>query len=305
MGGSGARRVPGLSFAPAAQRYTERGGEKTGRGRKNRDGKMSLGAHLIELRNRLIISAIAIALGLVAGWFLSGWVWDMLRQPILDLEIGGRTALIQYTDVGSGFDTKIQISLFIAVLLASPVWLYQIWAFVVPGLTRKEKWYAIGFLGTAVPLFLAGVYAGWSVLPNIVRLMATFQPAEDAFQIEARSYLDFTIKLLLAIGIGFVMPVFLVLVNFIGVVRGRSILKSWRIAILCIILFAAIATPAADLMSMFLLALPIVVLYFLAAWVAILHDKRADRRRGEELEEYGIDDSVDAERDADTDIESA
>lgn len=255
---------------------------------------MSLGAHLIEFRNRLIISAIAIAIALVAGWFLSDWVWSVLRQPILELEVEGRTALIQYTDVTSGFDTKIQISLFIAVLLASPVWLYQIWAFLVPGLTRREKGYAIGFLGTAVPLFLLGVYAGWSVLPNIVRIMAMFQPEEDAFQIAARSYLDFTIKLLLAVGVGFVMPVFLVLLNFIGVLRGQSILKSWRVAILCIILFAGIATPAADLMSMFLLAAPIVVLYFAAAGIAVLHDKRLDKRRAAELAEYDLADDAGA-----------
>src|SRR5690606_34777631 len=104
--------------------------------------------HLIELRNRLLISAIAIAVALVAGWLLAPWVWDMLRQPILDLQINGRTAIIQHTDVTSGFDTMVQISLFIAVLIACPVWLYQIWAFIVPGLTKKEKLYAIGFLGS-------------------------------------------------------------------------------------------------------------------------------------------------------------
>jgi len=263
--------------------------KKTGTRGRNPEGTMSLGAHLVELRNRLVISAIAIAVALVAGWFLSAWVWDMLRRPILQLQDTGRVALIQYTDIGSGFDTKIQISLFIAVLIASPVWLYQIWAFIVPGLKRREKWYAIGFLGAAVPLFLAGVYAGWSLLPNIVRLMATFQPSEDAFQIEARNYLDFTLKLLLAVGVGFVLPVFLVLLNMIGVLRGKAILGSWRIALLCIILFAAITTPAADLMSMFLLALPIAVLYFAAAGIAILHDRRVDKRRANELAEYELD----------------
>ena len=84
---------------------------------------MSLGAHLVELRNRLMIVAISIVVALVAGWLLSEWVWDVLRQPILDLQIGGRTAIIQHTDVTSGFDTRVQISLFIAVLIASPVWL--------------------------------------------------------------------------------------------------------------------------------------------------------------------------------------
>ncbi|WP_449277257.1 twin-arginine translocase subunit TatC [Leucobacter sp. GX24907] len=252
---------------------------------------MSLGEHLVELRKRLIISAIAIALALVAGWFLSDWVWDVLRAPLRIIEEEtGRTAQIMYTDVSSGFDLKMQISLFIAVMIACPIWLYQLWAFIVPGLRRREKWYAIGFLGTAVPLFLGGIYAGWSVLPNIVRLMATFQPDEDVFSMNARSYLDFAIKLLLAVGVGFVLPVLLVLLNFIGVLRGMSILKSWRIAILCIVIFAAITTPAADLMSMFLLAAPIAVLYFIAAGVAIWHDRIVDRRRAADLADYDLED---------------
>lgn len=259
-------------------------------GRKRRDskGRMSLGEHLVELRKRLLVSAAAIVVGLVGGWYLSGLVWDVLRTPILQLNEEGRKASITYGDIAGAFDTKMQISLFVAVLITSPVWLYQIWAFMAPGLTRREKLYGVAFLGAAVPLFLGGAYAGWSVLPNIVQLMASFQPAEDAFYLNARSYLDFAIKLLLAIGIGFVMPVFLVMLNFIGVVRGASILKSWRIALLIIILFTAIVTPAAELMSMFLLAIPIVVLYFAAAGIAILHDRRVDKKRAAELEEYDL-----------------
>lgn len=253
------------------------------------DGKMSLGAHLIELRNRLIICAVAIVLGLVAGWFFSEWVWDVLRLPFVQLEKEGRAALIQYTDISGGFNTRLQISLFLGVLVACPVWLYQIWAFIVPGLKRKEKRYAIGFLGAAVPLFLLGIYSGWVLLPNIVRVMATFQSSEDAFNIEARNYLDFATKLLIAVGVGFVLPVFLVLLNFIGVLRGKTILSSWRVALLCIILFAAITTPAADLGSMFLLALPIAVLYFAAAGISILHDRRVDKRRAAELEADDLD----------------
>jgi len=161
----------------------------------------------------------------------------------------------------------------------------------VPGLTPREKWYAVGFLGAAIPLFLAGIYAGWSVLPNIVRLMAIFTPEEDAFQLTARSYLDLSVKLLLAIGVGFIMPVLLVLLNFIGVIQGRTILKGWRIAILCIMVFAGIATPAADLMSMFLLAAPIAVLYFLAAGIALWHDRIVGKRRSRELAAYDLDDA--------------
>ncbi|RGE18071.1 twin-arginine translocase subunit TatC [Leucobacter sp. wl10] len=250
---------------------------------------MSLGEHLIEFRNRLMISAIAIAIGLVAGWFLSDWVWEMLRQPVYNIvEEQGRNAQINYDDITGSFDLKVQISLFIAIILACPVWLYQIWAFLAPGLTRREKLYGVAFLGVAVPLFLAGAFAGWLVIPNIVELLTGFAPKEDAAFISARRYLDFSIKLLLAVGIGFVMPLFLVMLNFLGVLRGKSILKSWRIALLCIVLFAGIATPAADLMSMFLLAAPIVVLYFGAAGIAILHDRRADKKQAAVMAEYGI-----------------
>lgn len=250
---------------------------------------MSLGEHLVELRKRLIIAALGLVLGLIGGFFLVNPVWDMLRQPINDLRESGRDASLTYGAITEGFDLRIQIALFIAVIITAPIWLYQIWAFLAPGLTRKEKLYGVGFLGAAVPLFLGGVYAAWLVLPNIVRLMATFQPEEDAFYLNARLYIDFAVKLLLAVGVGFVMPVVLVMLNFVGILRGKTILKSWRTAILIIVLFAALTTPAADLWSMFLLAAPMVLLYFVAVAITLLHDRRVDKRRAKEFEEYGID----------------
>lgn len=260
-----------------------------GRPSRNREGRMSLGEHLVELRKRLIIAALGLVLGLVGGFFLVDPVWDMLRKPVNDLRESGREATLAYSAITEGFDLRIQIALFIAVIITAPIWLYQIWAFLAPGLTRKEKLYGVGFLCAAVPLFLGGVYAAWLVLPNIVRLMATFQPAEDAFFLNARLYIDFVVKLLLAVGVGFVMPVVLVMLNFVGILRGKTILKSWRVAILIIVLFAAITTPAADLWSMFLLAAPMVVLYFIAVAITLLHDRRVDKRRAKEFEEYGID----------------
>ena len=240
---------------------------------------MSLGQHLLELRKRLFLAAAGIVVGAIIGWFLSDMVWDALREPIYAIiEAQDRTAQLNYPDITSAFDLKLKIAFYVGLVVSSPVWLYQIFAFLVPGLTRIEKQYTFGFLFTAIPLFLAGCAAGWIVLPNIVGLMTSFAPAEDAALIVAQSYLDFVLKLMIAIGVAFVLPVFIVLLNLAGVISAQSIIKSWRIAVLLITLFTAIATPAADVISMFLLAIPMVVLYFAAYGIAYLHDRRAAKR---------------------------
>lgn len=240
---------------------------------------MSLGQHLLELRRRLFVAAVSVLVGSVAGWFLSDLVLDFMRGPVTTIAEGvGRTAELNYSGITTAFDLKLQIAVTVGVILSSPVWLYQIWAFVVPALVRREKLYAVGFVSAALPLFLAGCAAGTFVLPNIVRVLTSFVASEDASIIEAKTYYDFVLKLVLAVGIAFVLPVFLVLLNFVGVVTASQILKGWRVAILLIALFTAIATPAADVFSMFLLMVPMVVLYFVAAGVAWIHDRRAAKR---------------------------
>ncbi len=235
---------------------------------------MSLGEHLLELKKRLLISGIALLVGAIGGWVLTEFVWDALRQPITRIA-EARNATINYPGITTAFDIRLQLAVTIGLVIASPVWLYQIFAFLVPGLTSKERRYTFGFFFSAVPLFVGGCAAGWFVLPHIVELMASFVPNEDASIVDARIYFDFVLKLVLATGVAFVMPVFLVILNFLGVVSAKGILKGWRVAILTITLFTAIATPAADVLSMFMLAVPMVMLYYAAAGVAYLHDRRA------------------------------
>lgn len=247
---------------------------------------MSLGAHLVELRKRLVISAIAIVVAAIAGWFLSDLVWELLRAPVETIaETSDRVAKISYTDVTSSFDLKLRISFFIALFIASPVWLYQVWAFFAPGLKRREKLMGAGFILAAVPLFLGGAFTAWWVLPNIVKLLTSFSSEQDAILLNAREYLGFAMKLMFAVGVGYVMPVLLVLLNFIGVFTGKTILKSWRVAVLVIALFAAITTPAADIISMFLILIPMTVLYFIAVGIALLHDRRVEKKRQKALHE--------------------
>jgi len=250
---------------------------------------MSLGQHLVELRKRITWSALAILVASVGGWFLAAPVWAALSAPIIRVASAqDREAAISYTTVGEAFDTQLIIAITLGIVIASPLWLYQLWAFITPALHRHEKRFAVGFLAASIPLFLAGCLAGWLILPNIVSLLTGFAAENTQTLLQARSYLDFAVKLVLAIGIGFVLPVVLVMLNFARVISGVAILKGWRWAILAIAAFTAIATPAADVVSMVLLAIPMIGLYFIATAISILHDKRVAKREAALNAEYGI-----------------
>jgi sec-independent protein translocase protein TatC len=260
---------------------------RRGKGRGER--RMSLGEHLTEFRRRIVRAAIGLLLGAIAGWFLSGFVLDAMRAPITAVaQQQHRLAELNYDNITGAFDLKIQIAITIGVVISSPIWLYQLWAFFVPALNRKELKYSLGFFFSAVPLFLAGCAAGWLVVPHMVQLLTSFVPGADSSFIQASDYFSFILKLVLAIGIAFVLPVFLVLLNFIGILSGSAIIKSWRIALLAIMVFTAVATPSADVVSMFLLAAPMILLYFGAAAIAQMHDRRIAKSTSQLTAEYAI-----------------
>lgn len=238
---------------------------------------MSLAHHLIELRKRLFRSAVGILIGGVIGFILSEPILNLLQEPIEQIA-KNRDATLNFDTITGAFDLRMQIAIYVGIIISSPVWLYQIFAFIVPGLTSKEKRYTFGFFFSAVPLFFAGCAAGFFVFPHIVELLASFAPDDTASIFQAKYYVDFATKLVFAVGIAFVLPVFVVLLNFMGVISAKGILKGWRIAILLITIFCAIATPAADVSTMFLLAIPMVLLYFAAAGVAWFHDRAVAKR---------------------------
>lgn len=239
---------------------------------------MRLAEHLVELRKRLVISALAIIVASVGGFIISEWLLSVLEQPLRALAEDGRATTINFTTVTEAFDLRMRIAVTAGIIVSSPVWLYQIIRFFLPGLHGHERRYVFGFLAAALPLFLAGCVAGWYTFPHIVQVLVGLAPSNASSLLAAGTYYDFAFKLILAIGIGFVLPVVVVFLNFAGVVQGRTILRSWRWAVLGITLFTATATPAADVMSMFLLAIPMLLLYFAACLVAILNDRRRARR---------------------------
>ncbi|MFT4229064.1 MAG: twin-arginine translocase subunit TatC [Microbacterium sp.] len=242
---------------------------------------MSLGQHLLELRRRLVIAAIALLVGMIVAAIVTDPIIAVLTVPI-DLVAQQRgdsqEVALMFTTVSSGFDLRMRIAFAVGLLLSAPVWLWQLWAFVMPGLTRKETRYTAGFMAAAIPLFFAGTFVGWWVMPHIIEVMASLVPEGQALMYQYDYYYDFIIKLLLVVGVSFVMPVFLVALNLAGVVSGMGIVKGWRIAVIAATIFAAVATPAIEVFSMLLLAAILIVLYFAAAGVSLLFDRRKRKR---------------------------
>jgi sec-independent protein translocase protein TatC len=249
--------------------------------RRDKDRRMSLGQHLVELRKRLMIAAAALLVGMVVAFFVTDWVIWLITEPIRVIaEEQGDEAKVElmFDTVTSAFDLRLRMSFAIGLMISAPIWLWQIWAFIMPGLTRKEIRYTIGFMLAAIPLFFIGCFVGLQIMPHIVELMAGFVPEGAASFYSAAYYYDFVFKLLIVVGISFVLPVFLVALNLAGVMSGRAILKGWRAAVVVASVFAALATPAADVVSMLLLAGILVVLFFAAAGLSMLFDRRRARR---------------------------
>ncbi|QAY61901.1 twin-arginine translocase subunit TatC [Microbacterium protaetiae] len=243
---------------------------------------MSFAQHLRELRKRLFIAAAGLIVGMVIAFIISGPVIDLLSQPIARIAAanGDTYTALNFNTVTSGFDMRMRIAFSIGLIISAPVWLWQLWAFVMPGLTRKEIRYTIGFMAAAIPLFAGGLYVGWLIMPHMVEIMAMFVPNNEGVArfYDYSTYYDFVFKLLLVVGVSFITPVFLVALNLAGVMSGRTILRGWRVAIIVIVVFAAAATPAADVTSMLLLAGILCVLYFAAALLSLVFDRRKAKR---------------------------
>jgi len=240
---------------------------------------MPLRAHLRELRRRVVLIAVGLVVGAVAGWFVYQPVFRILQQPVLDVAAQRDDSVsLNFQGVATAFDMQVKVSLFLGVLVTSPWWMYQLWAFITPGLTRKERGYAIGFIAAGVPLFLSGAALAWWALPNAVQLLTAFAPADTTHWVDAQLYLSFVMRVVLAFGIGFLLPVVMVALNFAGIVRARTWLAGWRWAVVVAFTFAAVATPTPDAVSMLVVAFPICVLFFAAIGLCHLHDRRLDRR---------------------------
>ena len=192
------------------------------RSKKNPDKRMPLSEHLVEFRNRAIICGVALVLTSVLGWFLYDPVLAILQSPVDEIAAqDDRIAELNYAGIASPFDMKIKVSLFIGFLLSSPVWIQQLWAFIVPGLTKTEKRYTLGFVAASIPLFLAGACLAFFAMPNAVRALTSFTPAGASNIIPAQDYLTFVMIIIVVFGIAFVLPVLMVGTQHAGDLERR------------------------------------------------------------------------------------
>lgn len=249
---------------------------------------MLLQEHFREFRSRVLWATFGLVLGAVGGWFLFDPVFNSLAAPVVEMQTNGREAALNFTTVASAFDMRMRVSLFLGALITSPWWLYQMWAFIAPGLRRTEKRYVVGFTAATIPLFLLGAAMGWFLLPHAVSIFMSVTPDAAVNFIDARTYLTFAMRLILAFGVAFLFPVVMVALNMIGVVRGQTYIRGWRWAVVLVFTFAAFANPLPDPWTMIALGVIMTGLYYLAAWLCLLHDRRADRRRAARDAELGI-----------------
>ncbi len=253
----------------------------TSRRKDNPEARMSIGDHLRELRNRVIISAIGVIVGAVVGYLIYDEAFAVVTYPITEAIEDGAKLTLNFNTVLGSFDMKIRISLWLGVILSSPLWMYQFWAYVGPGMTAKEKRYTWAYGVVGLLLFLCGVGLGIIILPHAVKILTGFIPQVAATSgfIDAGPYLSFVMRIILVFGLAFLLPEVMVALNQLGLVKGTTLLKGWRWAVVIIFAFMAVANPLPDPWSMIFMALPITGLYFLACYIAIRHDKRVARKR--------------------------
>jgi sec-independent protein translocase protein TatC len=243
-------------------------------------GQMTFFEHLAELRKRIINSLYAIGVGAFIGVYLAKYVINWITAPIIRaLKEANLNPHLFYTHPAGYLNTYITLGVYIGIVLASPVVLYQIWLFVAPALYRHERKAVTGFVFSTVFLFLAGIGFGYFItLPYILRFLVSFQGNAGPItpMITVNEYFDLVLLILLILGLVFELPVLIFFLSLFGVVTPTFLWKNFRYAILIIAVIAAIVTPTPDAMTMLIFMLPMVGLYLVGIMVsaAVLRKKK-------------------------------
>jgi sec-independent protein translocase protein TatC len=259
------------------------------------DGSMTLYEHLRELRYRLIVASLAIIAGMVLSAFFYSELFALLRLPydrgIADLQANNPDAVTDLVNIGlaSPFTLALKTCAVAGAVLTAPIWLYQLWAFIVPGLLAKEKKWALIFIGVATPLFVLGVATAYFVLPKAISVLLGFTQQGVSNLQDINTFLSFMLRLMIVFGVAYLIPLLVLMLNIVGVVKASQLSKYRTLVIFGTFVFGAVATPSTDPFSMLALALPMSLLFLAAEVIAHILDRRKSRRLGSDLVEHSID----------------
>jgi len=264
-------------------------------GRANPEGRMPLMEHIRELRNRLIKAVLGIIAGMVVGWFVYQKAFNFITDPYCKLDIHNKVGCsganghpLIVTGVFDPFFVRLKVAFIVAVIVSSPIWFYQLWAFIAPGLYKRERRWTFAFVACAVPLFALGGFFAYLALSRGLHFLLGLTPQHVQPFITIDTYFGFVLAFLFIFGVAFELPLVLVLLNVAGAVSHAFIRKYRRMMIFLVFVFAGAATPSPDPFSMLLLAVPCVILIEVAELFVWANDRRRARRDAEELADDDI-----------------
>jgi sec-independent protein translocase protein TatC len=252
--------------------------------RQNPEGRMPLMEHLRELRNRIVKMALALAVGMIVGFVFFHWAFHIIEHPLCAAVVDGHTGcntlgvnkLVLDGPLDS-FYLRVKVAFIVGVVLSCPIWLYQIWAFIAPGLYAREKRWTYIFLGSAVPLFLIGITLAYWSLTRTMDYLLHLTPAGVANLIDFDSYISFVITMELAFGLSFELPLVIVMLNLAGILSHATFKKFRRVMIFAVFLVAGIANPSPDPITMLILGGACVALVEVAEFIVWSNDRRRAR----------------------------
>ena len=278
---------------------------------ENPEGRMPLMDHIRELRNRVVKMALALGAGMIVGFVFFTPLWHFIERPLCSTVIRGqsgcRTAGINELILNGpldGFYLRIKVALIAGVILSSPVWLYQVWGFVAPGLYSREKKWSYLFLGTAIPLFLTGITLCYWSLGRSMHYLLGLTPTGVGNYIQVDLYMSFVMAMMLAFGLAFELPLLIVMLNLAGILTHQRFRKWRRVIIFGVFLIAGMANPSPDPITMLILGGGCVALVEVAEFIVWTNDRRRARLHpdpyaglaDDELSPIELDDTEDRSR---------
>ena len=239
----------------------------------NKEHKMSLTEHLVELRKRLTNSLIALGIGFGVCYYYKDLIFDIVTRPLT--QVLPKNSYLVYTGLTEAFFTYMKVAFFASLIITSPFILYQIWKFIVPGLLPKERKYVVPFVISSSFLFITGVLFGYFVaLPPAFEFFVSFNNKYLQAMLSFKDYLSLFVTFLLGFGVSFELPIFIFFLTKLGIVNAKMLSKQRRYAILLIFVVAAVLTPSPDALSQILMAIPLMFLYEVSIFVSKFAEKK-------------------------------